>query len=102
MERITHAEGRIAVLLGSQSMGRLGMLVSFSLFVRCSSTYTWGVCNEALKITLQLKALLHTAQLYSLSVSTYTMMHSDTHNPHLTDFSCKHNNLNILFASSAL
>ena len=34
-------------------------------------------------------------------------MHSDTHNPHftnisVTDFCCKHNNLNMLFAPRTL
>jgi hypothetical protein len=100
MERITHAEGWIAVLFGSQSIGRLGVLVSSFLFERCTYKYNWLSCNKALNITLQLKALLNTPQLNALSVSTYTMMHSDTHNPQFTDiffteFSCKHIILNI-------
>jgi hypothetical protein len=90
-----------------QSMAKLWLLVRFFLFVRCTYTYTCEVCKKALRITLQLKALLHTPQVYALFVSAYTLMPSDTHNPHFTDisctdFCCKHNNLNMLFASSTL
>jgi hypothetical protein len=69
MERIP-AKKRKGVLLGLQSMGRLGLLVRFSSFVRCIYTYTCAVCNKALRITLQLNALLHTARVYPLFATT--------------------------------
>ena len=53
-------------------MGRLELLVRFLLFVRCTYTYTCEVCNKALGISLQLKALLHTPQVYAISMSQHT------------------------------
>jgi hypothetical protein len=69
MVQITSAAGRIGVILGCQSMGSLGLLVRFFLFVRCTYTYTCGFCNETMGISLQLMAPLHTPKVYALSLS---------------------------------
>ena len=72
MEMITSAKWMIGVLLGWQSLRSLGLLVRFFLFVRCTYTYTCEVCNKALRISLQLKALLHTPWVYALYLSQHT------------------------------
>jgi hypothetical protein len=74
MQWIMSAEGRIGVILGWQSMGRLGLLVRFFLFLRCTYTCTCAVCNKGLRISLTLKALLLPAQVYALSLSHWWVL----------------------------
>jgi len=57
-------------------MGRLWLLVRFFLFVRCTYTYTCAACNVALRISFQLKTLLHTAQGYALCLSICILIHT--------------------------
>jgi len=48
-------------------MGKLGLLVRFFLFVRCTYTYTCEVCNKVLGISMQTNAPVTPPHVYALS-----------------------------------